>query len=457
VTEQSATLPLPGAPHSGVLQSNLAAVTRSRWFYVLLSVLMLAPCFWQPRVQAGDLSSHIYNAWLAQLIESGRAQGLVIVSQTTNILFDLMLSGLFRAFGAEAAQRISVSVAVLVFIWGSFAFVSAVSGKRPWHLLGCIAMLAYGWVFHMGFFNFYLSLGLCFWTLALSWKFTPKRASAAALLLVLAYVAHALPVVWTAGLLVYLWIARRVSGKARAWVTLSWLLLMVVIHIAINRAMVTKWSPSQIAASTGLDQLWVFDGKYYLVLVGLLLVWGMLFLEMLHRTGARQIASGIPFHLCVISAMGVFILPGTVLLPGVHHTLVYISERMSLGVGICVCALLAGAQPRPLVRYAVLLVALAFFGFLYRDERALNSFEDRMQDTVAQLAPGRRAVSGIDDPNLRIDALTHMIDRACLGRCFSYANYEPSTAQFRIRVTGKSPIVAGSYVESFELQPEPMF
>jgi len=87
-----------------------------KWWYIALSFLMLAPVYWQPRVQAGDLSSHIYNAWLAQLIEAGRTQGLVIVSQTTNILFDLMLGGLFRLFGAEAAQRISVSIAVLVFV-----------------------------------------------------------------------------------------------------------------------------------------------------------------------------------------------------------------------------------------------------------------------------------------------------------------------------------------------------
>ena len=452
MTEQSAIFRLPGAPHAGVLQSSLAALTRSRWFYVLMSVLVLVPCFWQPRVQAGDLSSHIYNAWLAQLIESGRAQGLVIVGQTTNILFDLMLSVLFKAFGAEAAQRISVSIAVLVFIWGSFAFVSAVSGKRPWHLLGCITMLAYGWVFHMGFFNFYLSLGLCFWALAMFWEFTPKRAAAAILLLVLAYLAHPLPVVWTAGLLAYLWIARRVSANARAGVTASWLLSMVIFHVAISRTLVTQWSLAQVAVSTGLDQLWVFDGKYYMVLIGLLLVWGLLFLEMLHRAGGRQVVSGIPFHLCVISAVGVFVLPGTILIPGFHHALVYIAERMSLGVGICFCALLANAQPRALLRYAILLVALVFFGLLYRDERALNSFEDRMQDTVSQLAPGQRVVSGIDDPDLRINALTHMIDRECLGRCFSYANSEPSTAQFRIRVTGASPIVAANYGESFALQ-----
>ena len=91
--------------------------------YVPLSILVLLPVYWQPRVQAGDLSSHIYNAWLAQLIEAGRTDGLEIVRQTTNVLFDLMLGTLLRWFGAEIAQRLAVSIAVLVFVWGAFRFV----------------------------------------------------------------------------------------------------------------------------------------------------------------------------------------------------------------------------------------------------------------------------------------------------------------------------------------------
>jgi hypothetical protein len=30
----------------------------------------------------------------------------------------------------------------------------------PWFLVPCLAMLTYGWVFYMGFFNFYLAAGL---------------------------------------------------------------------------------------------------------------------------------------------------------------------------------------------------------------------------------------------------------------------------------------------------------
>ena len=75
---------------------------------------------------------------------------------------------------------------------------------------------------------------------------------------------------------------------------------------------------------------------------------------------------------------------------------------MSLGVGICVCALLGSGRPRVFERYALIAVAVVFFGFLYRDERILNAIQDRMQGAVAQAGPGERVVSGVEDRYLRI-------------------------------------------------------
>jgi hypothetical protein len=420
--------------------------------YVVTSVFLLVPCCWQSRLQLGDLSSHIYNAWLAQLIESGRAPGLAIVPQTTNVLFDLMLSGLFKAFGAEAAQRISVSLAVLTFVWGAFAFVSVVAGRRAWGLMPVIAMLAYGWVLHMGLFNFYLSLGLCFWAMALAWEWKPRRVAAAAPVLIVAYVAHGLPVAWTVALLAYLWLARRMAPPKRAILMAVSLAAMVAARAVMTGMMSYIWLPQQMVEITGTDQLCVFDGKYLVPFLGLLLVSVLLFVRLLGASGARNVVSGLPFQIGVLSAAGVFIVPTRLQIPGYNHALVYIAERMSLAVGICLCALLAAAPMRAYHRYAMGVVALLFFGFLYRDEGALNAFEDRMTRLVSQLPPGQRVVSAINDPTLRISALTHMIDRACLGRCYSYANYEPSTAQFRIRAVAENPIVVSTYADSSHLQ-----
>jgi hypothetical protein len=414
--------------------------------------LLLVPCFWQSRLQLGDLSSHIYNAWLAQLIGSGRAPGLVIAPQTTNVLFDLMLSGLFKTLGAEAAQRISVSLAVLTFVWGAFAFVSVVSGRRAWNLMPAIAMLAYGWVLHMGLLNFYLSLGLCFWALALAWEWKPRRVAAAVPVLIVAYGAHGLPVAWTVALLGYLWLARRVTPPKRAILMAASLAAMVAARAVATGMMPYIWLPQQMAMITGTDQLWIFDDKYLVPFAGLLLILVLLFVRLLRASGARSVVSSLPFQIGVLSAAGVFIVPTRLQIPGSNHALVYIAERMSLAVGICLCALLAAAPMRAYHRYAMGVVALLFFGFLYRDERVLNAFEDRLTRLVSQLPPGQRVVSAIDDPTLHINALTHMIDRACLGRCYSYANYEPSTAQFRIRAAAGSPIVVSTYEDSWRLQ-----
>jgi hypothetical protein len=425
---------------------------RSKWrragVALLLSAVVVAPCFWQPRIQAGDLSSHIYNAWLSQLIESGRLEGLVLTRQATNVLFDLVLAHLFPLFGAEAAQRIAVSASALLFFWGAFQFLTAVAGSRPWHLAPCVAIFAYGWVFHMGFFNFYLSMALCLWALALLRKGTGWRLPAAGGLLLAAATAHLLPVAWSAGLAVYLWMARRVHPRRRAWLTAAGLLLIGGLHAFLASRYVSKWTPRQFASMTGADQIWVFEAKYYFLLVGLVLMWGLLFLNLLHQRGARRIVLGIPFQFCIMSAAIVVALPDAVLLPGYRHALSYIAERMSLGVGICVCALLGAARPKLWQRVGMVALAGVFFLFLYQDERALNRFEDQMESVVASLPAGQRVISGVTENGTRSNALAHVLDRVCLGRCFSYGNYEPSTAQFRVRARGPNPYVTHSYPDA---------
>jgi hypothetical protein len=441
----------PASPPPAWL-AKLAALGRSPLGYILASILVLLPCYWQARIQAGDLSSHIYNAWLAQLIDAGKLPGLVVARQATNILFNQILSGLFRTLGPDLAQRIAVSMAVLVFVWGAFAFVSAASGRRAWSLLPCIAMLAYGWVFHMGFFDFYLGLGLSFWGLALAWEMQPKRVAAALVVFVLAFLAHALACAWGLAFIAYLWAARRMGEARILQVTGVALGALIVAVIALDSAWRTRWSSDQFKLITGADQLRVFDDKYDALFLALMVVWLVMFVELIRQRGNRKILLGLPLQFCVLSAAGVLLLPGGITIPGYRHNLVYIADRMSLGVAVCICALLASAKARAWLQWSMAAVALVFFGFLFHDEGALNAFEARMQQMVMRLPPGQRVVSGANDPSLRVNAMAHMIDRVCIGRCYSYANYEPSTWQFRVRAVAPNPYVASTYADSFALQ-----
>ncbi|HKV40336.1 MAG TPA: hypothetical protein VJX67_14075, partial [Blastocatellia bacterium] len=41
-----------------------------------ISAIVLVPCLWHRRILASDLGSHLYNAWLAQLVRHGQVPGL---------------------------------------------------------------------------------------------------------------------------------------------------------------------------------------------------------------------------------------------------------------------------------------------------------------------------------------------------------------------------------------------
>jgi hypothetical protein len=180
--------------------------------------------------------------------------------------------------------------------------------------------------------------------------------------------------------------------------------------------------------------------------IGLLGIW----IGQFRESRIRGLVTSVLAQICLLTALGIFILPSSVLLPGYQHFLAFISERMSLALAICMCALLAAAPERPWQRCAVALAAIVFFAFLYRDEAVLNSLEDRMSRLVSQLPANQRVLSAIDASSLRVNAVTHMIDRVCIGRCYSYANYEPSTGQFRIRAVADNPIVMSTYLAVWE-------
>ena len=421
-----------------------------------VSVLLLAPCFWQQRIQAGDLSSHIYNAWLAQLVERGQAPGLTLARQSNNVLFDLMLSGLMRAFGAAAAQRIAVSIAVLVFFWGAFAFVWSSSRlqprKAPWQLAPCLAMLAYGWVFHMGLFNFYISLGLCFGALALVRRKKRWALAAAAALFGIAYVAHALPVAWAVGVLVYGRVAQAMAPRRRVPLMIGTLAALALAGFLLGAFFETRRGVDQVVAMTGVDQIWIY-GKYYVALsLAVLAAWALCFQRVLKTRGVTRTLLDVPFQLCALCAAALVLLPGGVLLPGFRSALDYVAERMSLAGAVLFCALVASVRlPKPLVG-AMAAIAVVFFGLSYADERALNQVETEMARVVAQLPPGQRVVSALAAPESRIRSLDHVVDRICIGRCFSYANYEPATAQFRVRADHENSIIVSNYGESFHIQ-----
>ena len=397
--KQAAQDPQSAARHDAGAPSELP-VKRAGALIAAASVLLLVPCFWQSRLQMSDLESHIYNAWLAQLIQTGRAAGLAIVPQVTNVLFDWILSALFRVFGAGPAQRISVAASVLIFAWGAFAFASRVAGRRPWELLPLLGILAHGWTLHMGFMNFYLSLGLCFWAMSLAWNLTARGFLLAAPLLAVAVLAHALPVVWAVGILGYAWVWRQ-TPIAHKWALLGGALLAVALGVSVlGNFMPTLWFTRQLMNSLGIDQSMVFgslvrvhrgraDGVLRLPVVSIFAPGGS---GQGVREPARSDLDSDMVESCCWS-------PTASPCPGYKNSLMYIADRMSLAAGVCLCAVLASAPARRFAVWGTGAAAVLFFGFLYADERVLNQVEDRLEALVRQLPPYQRVIGGMVDPS----------------------------------------------------------
>ena len=418
-----------------------------RRYVAAVSAILLIPCFWQRRIQAGDLASHIYNSWLAQQIEFGKAPALAIAPVNTNVLFDLILSGLYRNFGAQAAQRIAVSLVVLIFFWGAFAFVSASSQSTPWFLIPCLTMFTYGWVFHMGFFNFYLAAGLSLWALALNLRSGVVPRLAVGALLLIAYAGHAIPPLWAGSVIVYTVIAQRLSWRPRLFFFCFALCAIAGLSYWFNTRYSTYSTSLQGLEATGIDQVWVFGLKYLAISIGLALLWCFLLLGVSYSRGMLGVIRDIPFQLCILMAFSIFVFPTRIELPQYRMALTFISERMTLLQGVLICAFLATANPPKWLSGAFAALALMYFSFIYVDTVALNKMESRMEILTAGLSPVDRVFTSFQYPASRVGVLDHNLDRVCLGRCLSYANYEPVSAAFRVRVTEQNQMVVATTAE----------
>jgi hypothetical protein len=91
------------------------------------------------------------------------------------------------------------------------------------------------------------------------------------------------------------------------------------------------------------------------------------------------------------------------------------------------------------------LCAVIFFAFYYQDTGWLNRLEANAEKLVADLPAGTRVIVTARAPaDSRIAFISHAVERACIGHCFSYANYEPASGEFRVRVRKGSPVVTSS-------------
>lgn len=414
---------------------------------VLVSALVLVPCFWHDRIAAGDLGSHTYNAYLATLIEKGHAPGLYIAPQWTNILFDVLLSVAGSAIGFLTAKRLIVSATVLVFFWGAFAFIAAQNKRPPWLLTPAIAAIAYGYTFHMGFFNFYLGVGLGLLGIALIRRGTRLAVVGAALISLLVLFAHTAAFAWFAGTVLYMKLAERLVGSLRGMLFVAALGGVAGLHFWITRYRHEMWHTSYFYLLNGADQIVLFGNRYYALYLAALILTAGIAVYAVARDRPRPALIGnvrIALELWALLLWAVIIIPDAVYLPQYKDLIGLYVIRLTCISAILVLCILGSVKPRLWHLVAVGGWAAVFFFWLYQDTGIVVDMEKQTEALVSQL-PQNRRVSATIGP-LRGSRLwwQHFPDRACIGRCYFYSNYEPVTEQFRIRVRPGSPIQTAS-------------
>jgi hypothetical protein len=415
-----------------------------------ISALMFVPCWWHRRIEAGDLASHVYNVWLAQLIAKGQAPGLYLVRQYNNILFDVVLLRMSNLFGWGAAQKIVVSLCVMVFFWGVFAFLRALVGRPPWLLFPCIAMLAYGYSFSMGFLNYYVSLGLACFGLALGLRAKRFAWLAVSAIAVFALLAHPIGFLWLIGTLVYIHIKTKVPGWWKLALPLAAVsaFLAVCWYAAHRPALSADWDRGPFYLYNGADQLALYGQRYFL-LAGAAFLFGVVCVAVdfysRRKDGIAWKSFELPFEFYVVAFCATAFLPEN-LRPSLYGGWIgLLGSRLTSISAILGIAFLALLKPRRWHFAGFGVCAIVFFAFLYQDTGWLNRLEANAEKLVQDLPPGTRViVTAGAAADSRISFIGHAAERACIGHCFSYANYEPSTGEFRVRVRKGSPVVTAS-------------
>jgi len=462
-------------PESDLLPSKIRGL---RWVRpMLVSVPLVIPCFWQPIVSGLDLQSHLYNAWLIELIQRGSIHGVWIGNQSTNVLVDWFLPQLIKCFGVSGAERAASTALVLIFFWGAFQFISAVPGHAVYWLTPWLAILSYGFVFQVGLLNYYLSSGIVLWLLAILWKRQFKwRALWASPLLVLAYLAHFLPVLWFVGIAVYCGLALRMRARLRLLLFCACVTAFFLLRGYVVGRYITSWSLTQLKACTGVDQSLLYGWRYLPVAIGFLIFSGILLLKPENRWRAMI---SVPAQAFLLTAVAIAVMPSGIRASMDKAPATFIAQRLSLFSGVLLLAILSRSAYRRWYLPAGLLTAAIFFGALYRDIGKEARVEAKMQDLVATLPAGERVVSFLDLKDRELsgkvstgDGLlvhwakrfvplsserlpsTHLLSRACVGHCFDYLNYEPSTGQFRIHAAPGNNVVLATYAEYYSMNAE---
>jgi hypothetical protein len=273
----------------------------------------------------------------------------------------------------------------------------------------------------------------------------------------LTLLAHPIGFLWLVTTTAYIKLRTKLPSWWKLALPLSAVGAFAAIHWYTSHQpnLLADWDRGPFYLYNGADQL-VLYGKRYLFLAGTAFLFGLICVALdfcvRPRDGSSWKPFELPFELYVVTFCATALLPEN-LRPSINGGWIgLLDSRLTTISAILGLCFLGDLKPRRWHLAGFSVCALVFFAFLYQDTGWLNRLEANAEKLVEYLPAGTRVVVTIDAPaDSRITFIGHAVERACIGHCFSYANYEPASGEFRVRIRENSPVVTSSTDQAEEM------
>jgi hypothetical protein len=220
-----------------------------RRIYAALAVLALVPIWSVHYLPTQDGPSHLYNSWVLHELVRGAGGAIATWYRVDwrphpNWLGSAVMALLMTIVPPVIAEKLFVSAIIALFLAGVWMYTA--EEARPYAIMA--VPFAYHSLLLAGFYNFSAGVGLYFVTVALWWRRRTRpdwrTITLIAMLLVLGYFMHPLPLLLAMMTLVLLGVATRASAK-------HLLALLPVLPLLIWYARTSRgqWRPLHATAS----------------------------------------------------------------------------------------------------------------------------------------------------------------------------------------------------------------
>jgi len=177
--------------------------------FLVIALFHLLPIWRVHYVPTVDGPSHLYNAQVLHELAKGTPEFARVfradLRPFPNWLGHILLSLALGIAPPLIAEKLVLSAIVLLFLGGCWKLAGVIDPRsRVYAFL--VMPLAYSALLQMGFYNYFLGVGLAMFAIAAWWE---RRTTLSGIVLMLCYFAHAVPAMVALLMMAVIWIIRR--------------------------------------------------------------------------------------------------------------------------------------------------------------------------------------------------------------------------------------------------------